>query len=200
MLKNILLSLSLCLMSLLSACGEEKINLPGTPLAYEEVDQQLDTNSNPSRERLNVTIVSRVGQDKASQNDLISTAMQAAIDYHKKIPAKIVTVNLLTQDTGNTYADARLAFVVYIPDQKGYNGEATGIWDNAMACERGFTAEELTYLQLWGKLRTKYLNPATDGVDPNQEDALKAEIEHTMGKKLDTDPMLNVMREVEIGK
>lgn len=45
--------------------------------------------------------------------------------------------------------------------------------------------------------RTKYLDPATEGVPTDKEEALNAEIVKTMGKKLETDPMFNVMWAVE---
>lgn len=180
-------------------CKAEGIS--GTPLVYKEVNIELNKHATPGRDQLTVTLVLGNEQEKATQKELISTAMQAALDYHKMVGSPITIINMLAQNTGNAWADKQLAFIVYIPDKKGYDGkQEIGIWDNAMACERGFTTDELTYLQLWGKLRTKYLDPTTDTIPLDKEEALDAEIVKTMGKKLDTDPMLNIMWGVEIGK
>lgn len=179
----------------------EDTALPGKALEFSLIDYKVIERAATGRHRLEITIIPNSGQEFATQKDLISTVMHTALEAYKKTSAPVTVVNMLAQNTGNVYADRQLAFIVYIPDQKGFDGkQSTGIWVDARACERGFTTDELTYLQLWGKLRTKYLNPKTDGVDPNQEDALKAEIEQTMGKKLDIDPMLNVMWKVEIEK
>lgn len=179
-------------------CKAEGISLPGTPLAYKEVNIELNKHATPGRDQLTVTLVLGSEQEKATQKELISTAMQAALDYHKMVGSPITIINMLAQNTGNAWADKQLAFIVYIPDKKGYDGkQEIGIWDKAIACERGFTADELTYLQLWGKLRTKYLDPAGD-LPMEKEDALEADIIKTMGKKLSTDPMFNVMWAVDI--
>lgn len=181
-----------------SLCNAEEITIPGTPLTYKQVKMELNNHATPGRDQLTVTLVLGSEQENATQKELISTAMQAALDYHKMVGSPITIVNILAQNTGNAWADLQLAFIVYTPDKKGYDGkQETGIWDRAMACERGFTADELKYLQLWGQLRTKYLDPATGGVAADKEDALDAEIKKTMGKELETDPMLNIMWAVE---
>lgn len=173
--------------------------LPGTPLEFALIDYKTIERAATGRHRLEMTIVPTGGQETATDKDLISTAMNAAYAAYKKTAVPIIIVNMLAQNTGNSYADKQLAFVTYIPDQKGYNGQQkTEIWDNPMACERGFTADELTYLQLWGQLRSKYIDQTTGSVPPQNEEQLIAEIEQTMGKKLDSDPMLNIMRQVEI--
>lgn len=179
---------------------QEQITLPGTPLEFTLLDDyKVIQKPSTGRHRLEMTILPKVGQETATQADLISTVMHVAHEAYKKTGVPVIEVNMLAQNTGNAWADKQLAFIVYIPDGKGYDGqEDADIWDNAMACERGFTADELTYLQLWGKLRTKYLDPTTDTIPLDKEEALNAEIVKTMGKELETDPMLNVMWAVEI--
>lgn len=180
---------------------KKEITFPGTPISYQIADTKLIERAATGRHRLEITIVADSSQEKAKQADLISTAMQAGISAFEQSSAPIIIVNMLAQNTGNSYADKQLAFVTYIPDQKGYDGQQkTEIWDNPMACERGFTADELTYLQLWGQLRSKYIDQATGSVPPQNEEQLITEIEQTMGKKLNSDPMLNIMRQVEIGE
>lgn len=179
---------------------EKETPLPGKALEFSLIDYEVIERAATGRHRLEMTILPNSGQETATQNDLISTVMHAALEAYKKTSAPVTVVNMLAQNTGNVYADRQLAFIVYIPDQKGFDGkQSTGIWVDARACERGFTADELTYLQLWGELRTKYLNPITGGVPPQNEEQLITEIEQTMGKKLDSTPMLNVMWEINIG-
>ena len=126
--------------------------------------------------------------------------MHVAHEAYQRTAAPVTIVNMLAQNTGNAWADRQLAFIVYIPDQKGFDGKtASKKWENAVACERGFTADELTYLQLWGQLRTKYLDTAGD-LPMDKEETLNADIEKTMGKKLNKNPLFNVMWSVEIGK
>lgn len=179
---------------------QEQITLPGTPLEFTLLDDyKVIQKPSTGRHRLEMTILPNGGQETATQADLISTVMHVAHEAYKKTGVPVIEVNMLAQNTGNAWADRQLAFIVYFPDKKGYDGkQEIGIWDNAMACERGFTTDELTYLQLWGKLRTKYLDPASGTIQLDKEKALDAEIVKTMGKKLETDPMLNVMWAVEI--
>ena len=135
-----------------------------------------------------MTILPKSGQETATQADLISTVMHVAHEAYQRTAAPVTIVNMLAQNTGNAWADRQLAFIVYIPDQKGFDGKTASKNGNAAACERGFTADELTYLQLWGQLRTKYFDPQTGGVPQNKEEALTAEIEQVMGKKLEYRP------------
>lgn len=173
----------------------KQTELPGTPLDFVLLDDyKVIQKPCTGRHRLEMTILPKSGQETATQADLISTVMHVALEAYKKTGVPVIEVNMLAQNTGNVWADKQLAFIVYIPDGKGYDGkQEIGIWDNAMACERGFTADELTYLQLWGQLHTKYTAPATGVVPLEQSEKFDTEIEQTMGKKLDTDPMLNIM-------
>lgn len=179
---------------------QEQIPLPGKPLEFILLnDYKVIQKPTTGRHRLEMTILPKSGQENATQADLISTVMYVAHEAYKRTGVPVVKVNMLAQNTGNAWADRQLAFIVYIPDKKGYDGkQEIGIWDNATACERGFTADELTYLQLWGKLRDKYLDPNTGSVPVDKEEALEAEIVKTMGKELKTDPMLNIMWGVEV--
>lgn len=178
---------------------QKETALPGKALEFSLIDYKVIERAATGRHRLEMTIIPNSDQETATQNDLISMVMQAALEAYKKTSAPVTIVNMLAQNTGNVYADRQLAFIVYIPDQKGFDGkQSTGIWVDASACERGFTADELTYLQLWGQLHTKYTDPASGVVPLEQSEKFDTEIEQIMGKKLDTDPMLNVMREVEI--
>ncbi|UWX06376.1 DUF4875 domain-containing protein [Taurinivorans muris] len=177
----------------------KQTELPGTPLEFSLLDDyKVIKKAATGRHRLEMTILPKSGQETATQADLISTVMHVAHEAYQRTAAPVTIVNMLAQNTGNAWADRQLAFIVYIPDQKGFDGKtASKKWENAAACERGFTADELTYLQLWGQLRTKYFDPQTGGVPQNKEEALTAEIEQVMGKKLDTDPMFNVMWPVD---
>ncbi len=177
------------------------MTLPGTPLDFVLLDDyKVIQKPSTGRHRLEMTILPKSGQETATQADLISTVMHVAHEAYQRTAAPVTIVNMLAQNTGNAWADRQLAFIVYIPDQKGFDGKtASKKWENAVACERGFTADELTYLQLWGQLRTKYLDTAGD-LPMDKEETLNADIEKTMGKKLNKDPLFNVMWSVEIGK
>ncbi len=177
----------------------EQITLPGTPLEFSLIDYKVIERAVTGRHRLEMTILPNSGQETATQADLISTVMHVAHEAYQRTAAPVTIINMLAQNTGNVWADRQLAFIVYIPDKKGYDGKQdTDVWVDARSCERGFTADELTYLQLWGQLRTKYLDPRTDTIPLDKEKALDAEIVKTMGKKLETNPMLNVMWKVKI--
>ncbi len=177
------------------------MTLPGTPLDFVLLDDyKVIQKPSTGRHRLEMTILPKSGQETATQADLISTVMHVAHEAYQRTAAPVTIVNMLAQNTGNAWADRQLAFIVYIPDQKGFDGKtASKKWENAVACERGFTADELTYLQLWGQLRTKYLDTAGD-LPMDKEETLNADIEKTMGKKLNKNPLFNVMWSVEIGK
>ena len=179
----------------------KQTKLPGTPLDFVLLDDyKVIQKPSTGRHRLKMTILPKSGQETATQADLISTVMHVAHEAYQRTAAPVTIVNMLAQNTGNAWADRQLAFIVYIPDQKGFDGKtASKKWENAVACERGFTADELTYLQLWGQLRTKYLDTAGD-LPMDKEETLNADIEKTMGKKLNKNPLFNVMWSVEIGK
>lgn len=198
---SIIVILIMLTLSATPVLSQEPSNFPGKPLEFTLIKYDIIEKASTKRHRLEMTIVPTSGQETATEKDLISTAMNAAIKAYEKTSAPVTVVNMLAQNTGNSYADKQLAFVTYIPDQKGYDGQQkTEIWDNPMACERGFTADELTYLQLWGQLRSKYIDQTTGSVPPQNEEQLITEIEQTMGKKLDSDPMLNIMWQVKIGE
>lgn len=178
---------------------KEEIALPSKPLEFSLLKYDVIKRATTGRHRLELTILPLNGQETATKKELISTVMYAAQEAYKKTSAPIIVVNMLAQNTGIPYADRQLAFITYIPDGKGFDGKNnTDIWVNANACEKGFTTDELTYLQLWGKLRTKYTDPKSGTVPPQNEEGLEKEIEQTMGKKLESDPMLNIMWEVDI--
>lgn len=195
----LLVAVMVCFTLLLSACGEsDKVNYPGTPLAYELVDMKVNS-SVPGRDRLYVTVAATGPQEQATQKDLVSTAMAAALNYHKEAPAPVTVILLQSQNTGSVWADKTLATITYTPDEKGYSGQdTTPKFFDARACKRGFTQDELTYLHLWSELRQKYLDPRTDGVALDKEEILETEIEEKMGKKLPSDPMFNIPEYVEL--
>ena len=61
------------------------------------------------------------------------------------------------QKADNPFGELQLARVVYIPDGLGMNGKTEGkIWESIDATPRGFTKQELNYLQLWAEMRDQF--------------------------------------------
>lgn len=166
-------------------------------LSYTLVNKEINTSATLGRDRLYVTVAATGNQEQATQQDLINTAIHAAMTYAGEQPVIIVVLN--SQNTGSVWADKLLSAVTYAPDGKGYSGQdTTPKFFDARACKRGFTQDELTYLRLWSELRQKYLDPRTDGVALDKEEILEAEIEQKMGKKLPSDPIFNIPENVEL--
>lgn len=144
---------------------EKDIVFSGNVLAYEIVDLKNNSAANKDRDRLYVTAFVKDNQEKATQNDLISTAMKVALDSHEKQAASVVVTILMASNTGNAYADKTLALATYIPDEKGYDGvEKTEKFIDTRACVRGFTKDELAVLAKYGTLK---------------QNAIQNDIEHT---------------------
>lgn len=153
-------------------------SLPGQPLPYAIVEQKEEVRAAIGRNRLYASIIPQVDQSAATQADLISTVMEAAIALQKKSGLPIVSVKMIAQSTGNPYSERLLASAVYIPDSKGYNGEQKiGPWDTLRAARRGFTALELEYFRLWGTLLDNFTR--SDGT--LDEDSLTKAIYERMG-------------------
>lgn len=181
---------------------DEKIALPGTPLDYFTINEEFINSKDAKgyyRETYYVEIFCINLLDNATQADLISTAMQAALDYHKKVSAPIINVRFMATGEPNLFTPT-LAFISYVPDKKGINGytDNSPVWLNAKACPRGFTQNEMEYIYLYEKLAPNYIDAQTMKISKEKKALLKAEIEQIMGKKLDSEPMLNIMQNVEI--
>lgn len=131
--------------------------LGGTPLAYKEVGRNTVERAAIKRNHLDVVIVPTGDQSQATQADLAATVMQAAMATQNETGLPVVTVNMLCQNTGDSYADMQLALATYIPDGKGFSGnDVTPVWETVMVAGRGFTEQELQYLRLWGEMRGQY--------------------------------------------
>jgi len=165
-----------------------------TLLAYREVSRDKTVRPAIKRDRLEVIIVPVGDQSKATQADLAATAMRAAEAAQKETGLPVVTAIMLCQRIGSPFAERQLALARYIPDGKGISGSQPGSqWESVMASERGFTAQELEYLRLWGELRGSYQK---DGVTDDK--ALSTAIHKKMGLEPDTlKPHFNVMQKVE---
>lgn len=183
--------------------GDNKTAFPGTPLDYWVVDEDfIDTKDKQgiSRGTYYVEIATINLTDNAAQADLISTAMQAALEYHKKTFAPIVNVRF--QATGNhKLFTPTLAFISYVPDKKGIDGQTDSpIWLNVRACSRGFTQDEMEYIYLYEEVAPNYLDGKALTISEENRTKLKAEIEQQLGIKFDTDPLSNVLQHVKLSK
>ncbi len=187
-----------------SGGDEEKIILPGTPLDYWVVEQELITTKDKKgyfRETYYLEIATMNITDNATQADLISTAMQAALDYHKKISAPIINVRFQATGESKLFTPT-LAFISYVPDKKGIDGytDSSPIWLNARACPRGFTQDEKNYIRLYEKLAPYYLDEKTLTISEENKKKLKAKIEQELGMQFDIDPLTNILQNVTLSK
>lgn len=152
----------------------------GTPLPYAVLEKKETVRVSTKRNRLDVTIVPTGDQSSAAQADFAATVKAAAKRFQEESGLPVVTVDMIAQKSVNAWGEARLAVVSYIPDKKGYNGKQnSGPWDNLMAVERGFTAQELHYLNLWAEMRSMFQKGGQ-----TDEEALDAAI----SKKINVQP------------
>ena len=150
---------------LLATCGGQMegaaSTLPGTPLTWEKVSIEQTTRE-VNRVQVDLVIVPTEDQTDATPDDLMATAMQAALKYHAQTGADIVSVRMICQKAANASGELYLAVAVYIPDSKGYTGnQSIGPWDRRMTAQRGYTALEKDYLRLWAELRDQFQNNGT---------------------------------------
>lgn len=167
--------------------------LVGHPLAVRILDYKKYERK--GRTRLDVTIIPAQDQSKATQADLAATAVGVATTAQKETDAHIVTVTMNCQQAANTFGELQLAYVVYVPDGLGMTGKTPGkIWEFLDAAPRGFTQQELKYLQLWSEMRDQFKNQTGD-VDSEK---LKAAIAKKMKIKPGSlTPHLNTREPVE---
>lgn len=183
--------------------GDDKNALPGTPLDYWVVDEDfIDTKDTQgiSRGTYYVEIATMKLTDNATQADLISTAMQAAREYHKKTFAPIVNVRFQATGSHKLFTPT-LAFITYVPDKKGIDGQTDSpVWLNVRACPRGFTQEEREYIRLYEELAPNYIDGKTLTISEENKKKLKAEIEQQLGMQFNTDPLANVLQNIKLSK
>lgn len=161
------------------------------PLPYTVLKKEVTERAATKRNRLSVTIAPTADQSRAAQADLVDTVKAAAQKLQQESGLPVVTVNMICQRAANAYGELQLAIVSYIPDGKGYDGKQTkGPWDNLMAAERGFTAQELEYLRLWAEMRGQFQKGGE-----TDEEALGKAIAKRMKIKPDTvQPHMNFMQ------
>ena len=169
--------------------------LVGHPLVVKIINyKEYERNG---RNRLEITIIPAEDQSKATQADLAATAVAVATQAHKKTEAPIVSVTMLCQKAANAYGEPQLAYVVYVADGLGMTGKTPGkIWEFLDAAPRGFTKQELKYLQLWAEMRENYM-------DKNgflQSDKLKVAVAKKMKIKPDDINPHVIIREPVRGK
>ncbi len=164
-----------------------------TPLPYAEVSVQ---HIQKSRKNVIVTIVPTINQEYATKQQLAATVMAAAQAYQKQFGVPVVSIILQAQNTQKPYADARLAFCVFIPDGKGLIGnEATPKWHTVMAAARGFTSKELEYLRLWEEMRSSFL--VNGSLTTTAETSLDIAISQKMHVTPNTlNPFANIINDV----
>lgn len=162
-------------------------------MAWTELDKQIDAMPSTKRDRLTVTITLDEPQSGATQKMLADTAKAVAVKYQQDSGLPIINVNLICQRAANEWGENQLAFVTYIPDGKGFNGnQNSGQWPTVRAAERGFTDQELEYLRLWAEMRGEYQK---EGM--TDEDALDAAISEKLGVEPGTvEPYLNMLTTV----
>ena len=173
---------------------EAKVENPiGHPLAINVLAYKEDERN--GRNRLNITIIPAEDQSKATQADLAATAVAVATQAQKESKAHIVTVTMNCQKAANSFGELQLARVVYIPDGLGMNGKTEGkIWESIDAAPRGFTKQELNYLQLWAEMRDQFKSKNGE-VD---EKKLKAAVAKKMNIKPDSlTPHMNMREPVK---
>ena len=178
-----------------SEATQQSPALVGHPLAVKIINyKEYERNG---RNRLEITIIPAEDQSKATQADLAATAVAVATQAHKETEAPIVSVTMLCQKAANAYGEPQLAYVVYVADGLGMTGKTPGkIWEFLDAAPRGFTKQELKYLQLWAEMRENYM-------DKNgflQSDKLKAAVAKKMKIKPDDINPHVIIREHVKGK
>jgi hypothetical protein len=123
------------------------------------------------RDRLRVTLSMPENQRGMTQKELTAAIMREAVNYQKESGAPVVMVTLVCQKAENALGEAPLAQAVYIPDGKGFDGSsAVPQWETLRVAKRGFSPDELKYLQLWAKYYRQYQSPA--GTQEKELDAL----------------------------
>lgn len=136
-----------------------------------EVKKEMDTRST-GRQRLTVTLAPDEDQSWATRDTLLDTVVAYAMYYQRETNLPVITINIICQEAENSWGESQLVIATYIPDKKGYDGRGKqGPWDMVMAADRGFTDQELAYLELWASLRAKYTKGGT-----LDEDALDAAV------------------------
>ena len=135
----------------------KQTELPGTPLEFSLLDDyKVIKKAATGRHRLEMTILPKSGQETATQADLISTVMHVAHEAYQRTAAPVTIVNMLAQNTGNAWADRQLAFIVYIPDQKGFDGKTASKNGKTLPPANGDLQPTSSPIwQLWGQLRNK---------------------------------------------
>lgn len=193
MLKNILLSLSLCLMSVLAACGDD-IKTPGKPIDYylltDSFKTETDANGNPRDVHIFWIRPSKYSEE-ATYADLISTVMVAADKYYKqKKNVPIIKVVMLTDRNIPKFYDSSLAYITYIPDKKGFKGiNESPVWSDACARQRGYSQDEIDFLFFYEQNALQF---STD------KDKLYSVIASLMGKRINTNPFDNKLLKLTI--
>lgn len=193
MLKNILLGLSLCLMSVLAACGDD-IKTPGKPIDYYKIvdsfKMETDANGNPRDVHIFWIRPTKLSEE-VTYADLISTVMVAADKYYKeKKSVSIIKVIMRIDEQTVNFYDPTLACITYIPDKKGINGiTESSVWNDSKARQRGFSRDEVEYLNLYEQLVLQFAT---------QKDKLPTEIANRMGKRITSNPFDNKLLRLTI--
>ena len=169
--------------------------LTGTILPIEVIKTDIYEKGTTGRIQLEITIMPTAGQTDATQNDFSVTVIDTAIKAQKETKADMVAITMIAQKASNPYGEPQLAFGVYIPDGKGYNGEQEiGPWDNLQVAKRGFTQEERIYLKNWADMRGNFMDSNGDVID----EALDVAISKKMGIEAGSlEPHMNIPWNVE---
>lgn len=161
--------------------NQQTSSLVGHPLAVKIVNYKKYERNR--RYWAEITIIPTEDQSKATQADFAATVIAVATQAHKETDAPIVSVTMLCQKAPNASGELQLAYVIYIADGHGLTGKTPGKkWEFLSAVPRGFTKQELKYLQLWAEMGKNYM-------DENgllQVDKLEAAIAKKMKIKPDT--------------
>lgn len=168
--------------------------LTAAPLPYKEI--RRDVAARPGRRAgLNLVIAPSADQSQATQAELVSTVVRAAVGALRETGQAIAYVSLVLPLPDGAAEEIPLATATYIPDAKGYDGESEfGPWENVMAVQRGFTAREIDFLARQFALRVQ---AQADAV--LDEDAVRAEVERAMGLAPDTvNPDSNELEYIDV--
>ena len=107
----------------------------------------------------------------------------------------MVIVNLICQEADNDLARRLLAQVVYIPDGKGFDGTGdSGQWETLRAAQRGFTQQELAYLNAYGELYNDF-HSATGLMEKELDAAASARAEVAPGSMRPFDNKLETVQQ-----
>lgn len=149
--------------------------LEAAPLPFEEIRRD-EVKRTGRRTGVNIIIVPAADQSRVTQAEIVCTILQAAIKCQLETKLPVIYATFVLPKPEGVEEEAQLAVATYIPDGKGYSGdEDLGPWENVMAVKRGFTDQEIRFINLRAQLRAKRQDDAN-----LTEEALNAETELAM--------------------